>query len=307
MTDVAFAALRRRLQLGGGRPAQQVTDAARARDDTPRIRVAEVMEPPLRAIRCPAPTPWGAPVAFLDGIQRTELLGSVGTEPLVAARIAAGVRCRTDRLLEGAVHRVSHVVVGRPEALDVLGTLSPGWQAIPLTEDLEPHPYAIRDAARAAIDRARMGLELEVARRFRETDREAWLLVDGTLTSSPDWATDPRMIGLVKSHTTLPFTGDDLERYLTLPVGHRSSAYMPPTRSVTPIHAFGLRLWPFAGRDLLHGLLRVERAPTASALVEADLIAARLFAERAPLANDPRADRLLYGIHAVERWLGAIA
>lgn len=278
-----------------------------ARGDAPRIRVAEVVEPPLRAIPCPAPTPWDAPVAFLDGIQRTELLGSVGTEPLVAARIAAGVRCRTDRLLEGAVHRVSHVVVGRPDAVAVLGTLPRGWRAIPLTEDLEPHPYAIRDAARAAIDRARMVLELDVARHFRETSPDAWLLVDGTLTISPEWATDPRMIGLVKSHTTLPFAGADLERYLTMPVGHRSSAYMPPTRSVTPIHAFGLRLWPFEGRDLLYGLLRVERAPTTSALAEADLIAARLLAERAPLASDPRADRLLYGVHAVERWLRAIA
>ncbi|MEO8478900.1 MAG: hypothetical protein ABI542_04645 [Gemmatimonadota bacterium] len=307
MMDASFAALRRRLQLGGGRPAGRMAEATMARGDAPRVRVAEVVEPPLRAIALPVPTPWDAPVAFLDGIQRTELLGSVGTEPLVGARVAAGVRCRRARILEGAVHRTSNLVVGRPDALAVLGELPQGWRAIPLTEDLEPHPYAIRDAARAAIDRARMGLELDVARLFRETQPDAWLLVDGTLTISPEWATDPRMIGLVKSHTTLPFAGDDLERYLTLPVGHRSSAYMPPTRSVTPIHAFGLRLWPFEGRDLLYGLLRIERAPTSAALAEADLIAARLFAERAPLANDPRADRLLYGVHAVERWLGAIA
>ncbi len=284
-----------------------MAEATMARGDAPRVRVAEVVEPPLRAIALPVPTPWDAPVAFLDGIQRTELLGSVGTEPLVGARVAAGVRCRTSRILEGAVHRTSHVVVGRPDALAVLGELPQGWQAIPLTEDLEPHPYAIRDAARAAIDRARMVLELEVARLFRESHPDAWLLVDGTLTISPEWATDPRMIGLVKSHTTLPFAGDDLECYLTIPVGHRSSAYMPPTRSVTPIHAFALRLWPFEGRDLLYGLLRIERAPTSAALGEADVIAARLFAERAPLASDPRADRLLYGVHAVERWLGAIA
>lgn len=307
MTDLSMAALRRRLERGGGRPARHAADATVARGDAPRVRVAEVVETPLRAIPCVPSTPWDAPVGFLDGVQRTELLGSVGTEPIVAARIAAGVRCRVDRRLEGVVHEVATLVVGRPASLAVLGELPQGWRSIPLTLEMEPHPYAIRDAARAAIDRARTALEIDAARRFRQIHSDAWLLVDGTLTVSPDWATDPRMIGLVKSHTTLPFAGEELERYLTLPVGHRSSAYMPPTRSVTPIHAFGLRLWPFEGRDLLHGLLRIERAPTAVALAEADLIAGRLYAERAPLASDPRADRLLYGIHAVERWLGAVA
>ncbi len=37
----------------------------------------------------------------------------------------------------------------------------------------------------------------------------------------------------------------------------------------------------------------------------ADVISRRMLAERAPMSKDPRADRLLYGIHDVERYLRA--
>jgi hypothetical protein len=46
-----------------------------------------------------------------------------------------------------------------------------------------------------------------------------------------------------------------------LPVHHRSSIYAPATRSVAPICSWGLRLCPWEGKDLLHGLVRIEVAP----------------------------------------------
>ena len=61
----------------------------------------------------------------------------------------------------------------------------------------------------------------------------------------------------------------------------------------------------FAGRDLFHGLVRVEAPATDETLAQADAISRHLLAERAPMSNDPRADRLLYGIHDVERFLRA--
>jgi hypothetical protein len=297
--------LRRRVQLAGGHTATILPESSTARTEAPRIRVAEVVEPPLRAIPCGAPTAWDAPVAFLDGVQQTALVGYLGTDPLLAARIAAGVRLRVDRTPRAAVHRRRSLLLGRPETLATLGDLPPDVEAVPLPVEGPAHPIAMLDAARLAVDAARGQLELDVAAVFRREHPQAWLLVDGSLTVSPDWATDARMVGLVKSHTTLPFEGADLEVYLTLPPGHRSSAYRPPTRTLTPVYAVGLRLRAWAGQDLLHGLVRVERPATEASLGGLDVLAGRLFAERAPLAADGRADRLLYGVHDVERWLRA--
>ena len=154
------------------------------------------------------------------------------------------------------------------------------------------------------MDRARAGTELAVARDFRRADSESWLVVDGTIAMSPDWSSDPRIVGVVKSHATLPFMGVELEIYLTLPCGHRTSLFMPESRRVTPLFAWGLRLHDFAGRDLFHGLLRIEAPATDVTRDLADLLSRRLLAERAPISNDPRRDRLLYGIHDVERYLG---
>jgi hypothetical protein len=132
------------------------------------------------------------------------------------------------------------------------------------------------------------------------------LVVDGTLTESPLWAADPRMVAVSRSHATLPFDGADLERFLRLPLAHRTSVYAPETRSVTPVREWGLRLWPWEGKDVLHGLVRVEVAPENGTPGGADSISRRILAERAPLSMpDDRWDRLLYGIHSVQRYLRA--
>jgi hypothetical protein len=305
MTPSHFRALRRRLVLAGGHPADREVAAARGRGHEPAIRRATLVEPPLRAIDPGPAERWSAPLAFLDGVQHTELLGYVGAQPLLGARVAAGVRRRVDRVPRAAVVRHRYLVVGRGDALAALGDLPAGTEPVVLADDEPPHPVGDLDRARALVDAARTALEIAVAAAFRRDDRDCCLLVDGTLTVSPDWSGDPHMVGIVKSHTTLPFEGKDLERYLTLPVGHRSSAFRPPSRVVAPVHAWGLRLWPWEGRDLLHGLVRVETAATEAALAQANGLARALMAERAPLAADPRNDRLLYGIHDVERWLRA--
>jgi hypothetical protein len=93
---------------------------------------------------------------------------------------------------------------------------------------------------------------------------------------------------------------------LRLPMAHRSSVYAPVTRSLAPVRAWGLRLWPWEGKDLLYGLVRVEVAPVNEAAEVADLVSRWILAERAPLsAPDRRWDRLLYGVHSVERYLNA--
>jgi len=146
-----------------------------------------------------------------------------------------------------------------------------------------------------------------VGRRYRARS-DAWLIVDGPLTESPQWAQDPRMLGVSKSHATLPFGGEELDHYLRLAAGHRSPVFEPAGHTVTPVHSWALRLWPWEGRDVLHGLVRVETAPTLDTLAQADQLSRWLLAERAPVSTpDPRWDRLLYGIHAVEQYLRASA
>jgi hypothetical protein len=224
---------------------------------------------------------------------------------VVAAVVQAAVRIRHDRRMQRAVASERRIVVGRADALHALGNALEHHELLPLDDEEPPHPIRDVERANAVVDKARAGLEIEVAAAFREQSAECWLLIDGSLAASPDWANDSRMLGIVKSHASLPFEGTELECYLTLPTGHRTSIFQPQTRRVTPLFAWGLRLHDFAGKDLFHGLVRIEASATDATLESADQLSRHLVAERAPLADDRRSDRLLYGIHDVERYLRA--
>ena len=315
-----FSSLRRRLALVGGRPASPSSEGVQGRRDDAEYRPATLLEPPLRHVAVGSPEPWREDVAFLDGTQHAELIGYVGTLPILGAVIRAAVRLRHDRKLGLAVARCRRLVIARREALAAFGDSPAGYETVGVEDAGDPHPIRDLQSARGLVDRARAGLEIEVARAFRAADervegepgspslrsgRQTWLIIDGSLAASPDWSTDPRMIGVVKSHAMLPFMGDELETYLTLPKGHRSSLFMPESRRVTPLYSWALRLHDFAGRDLFYGLVRIEAPATAVTRDSADMISRHVLAERAPLSNDPRADRLLYGVHDVERYLGA--
>ncbi len=301
-----FAALRRRLALAGGRTVAGSVEALRGRSEEPAYRVATLVDPPLRHRALPGAVPWRDPVGFVDGTQRTALIGYVDTLPVLGAIVRAAVRLRRDRCFSVATETVRRVVVARREAFDTFADMPPGCTALEIGDDDEPHPIRDLDLARAAVDRVRAAAEIDVARRFRATDAASWLVVDGSLAVSPELSHDPRAVGVVKSHTMLPFRGDELRVYLTVPAGARTSRFMPQSRQVTPVHAWGLRLHDPAGRDLFHGLVRVEVAATAAADAAIDALSCHLLAERSPLAHDPRADRLLYGIHDVERYLRAL-
>lgn len=298
--------LRRALAVKGLTPATAVAEASGGRSEEACVRPATLVEGSvLRTLPVGPPEPWGETVAFLDGVQRSELVAYAGAAPIIHAEVAAGVRERTNsRLATVAVERKS-LVLGRPSGLAAAGAALNGLTTVALPEDEPPHPA--RDLANASrsIDQARGALERAVAARYRARS-DAWLIVDGALSESPAWAEDPRILGVAKSHATLPFEGEDLERYLHLPYGHRSSVFKPASRSVAPVYAWALRLWSWEGRDLFHGLIRVEVAPANGSPATADLISRRLLAERAPISTpDPRWDRLLYGIHSVEMCLRA--
>ena len=306
---MAFDDLRRALAAIGFMPATTRAAGSQGRREEAKIRPAELIEhASARAIAVGDAATCPEPLAFLDGVQRHQVVayGRRFPFPMVAGVVAAAVRERTDRRLATVVTETRRVLVGRREVLDEAAGVWEECDRIVLNEDESEHPVAELDRAVAAIDDARSRLEVAVGERFRSRSN-AWLIVDGSLAESPAFARDGRMLGVSKSHATLPFGGPDLETYLRLAPGHRTSVFRPASRRFAPVYAWGLRLWPWEGRDLLFGLVRVEAAPTAESLERADEFSRWLLAERAPVsAPDARWDRLLYGIHNVEDFLAAV-
>jgi hypothetical protein len=306
VSRVPLARLRRSLAERGFAHASGVPEASGGRVEEATIQVARLLEGERLAWHdVGAAEAWTEPVAFLDGVQRSELAGYSGAAPLVVAEVAAAVRERRERRLRTVALERRRLAVARREVLDAAGDLLEGLEAVAIEEEGPVHPIQELRRAGAAIDRARANLELVVGDRYR-TAGGGWLVVDGSLAQSPAWADDPRMVGVSKSHATLPFEGAELERYLRLPAGHRSSIFQPASRSFAPVAAWALRLWPWEGRDVFHGLVRIEVAPSVATPAHADELSRRLLAERAPMSSpDPRWDRLLYGVHAVEQYLKA--
>jgi hypothetical protein len=306
MIGFNLAHLRRTLAAHGLTPASAIPEASGGRIEEACIRPARLLEGGTLDWHAPGPAEsWPDPLAFLDGVQRSELLAYAGAAPIVVGEVAAAVRERRGRCLATVAEQRRVLVFGRPAALEAAGDLLAGLDTVALPVDQPPHP--VRDLANAAraLERARSEVERTVGERFRVRS-DGWLVVDGSLTESPAWSSDPRTVGISKSHATLPFEGADLDRYLRLPCGHRSSLYAPETRSLTPVHAWALRLWPWEGKDLFHGFVRVEVAPAIGTPALADQLSRWLLAERAPVsAPDARWDRLLYGIHSVESYLRA--
>ncbi len=306
MAALNLTQLRRTLAARGLTPATAVPDASRGRTEEACLRPARLVEDARLAWHPVGPAePWPGSLAFLDGVQRSELVAYAGSAPLVAAEVAAAVRERHDRKLVTVQVERCLLMLGRPAALAAAGQLPEAVRGMALPVDDPPHP--VRDLANAAraLDRARGALERELGERYRR-HADGWLVVDGALTESPVWSADVRMVGVSKSHATLPFEGEDLERYLRLPPGHRSSVYAPETRSLTPVHEWSLRLWPWEGKDVFHGLVRIQVAPANGTPDVADRLSRHLLAERAPISTpDLRWDRLLYGIHSVESYLRA--
>lgn len=296
--------LRRAVVAQGFTPASWIPAASEGRAEEATIQPASRIEAgPLTGRSVGSSEPWPGTLAFLDGVQRYQVIAYAGASPVVVAEIAAAVMERTSRQLQVARVARCRLVIARPAVLAQLRDAVAGLSSLPLPDDTPVHPIHDFQLARREIDRARGRLELEVGLGYRESSAQ-WLIVDGSLSESPQWARDPRMLGITKSHATLPFADQDLEEYLRLPAGHRSPVFAPAGREVAPVYSWALRLWPWEGKDLLHGLIRVEAAPSAATIAEADQVSRWLLAERAPVSTpDPRWDRLLYGIRAVEEYL----
>lgn len=306
MSASPFAQLRRRLALAGGRVSAGLPEGVQGRARDAEFAPARIVDPPLRHVLPGEPVAWRDDLAFLDGTQHVELVGRIGTDPVVGATVRAGVRLRHEGRTIGAIREEKHLVIARRHVLDAIDIDDAQFEALAIDESKARHPLGDVDHARTLADAARGHCEVTAAAAFRAQCPETWLIVDGALGSAESLAHDDRALGVVKSHASLPFEHEELEIYLTLPVHHRTAVFVPQTRR-TEVYSWGLRLRDWQGEDLFHGLVRIEAAATQETLDRVDELSRALLAERAPLPNDPRADRLLYGIHDVERWLRARA
>lgn len=279
-------------------------------DEPPRLEAAVPIEGERIAVRTIPEPPVAGVAAFLDGIQRSQVVAHVDGVPLVHGAVAAAIRLRVDRRLRTWDAPRLRRALFAPLALlpaPLAEALRARVQVHDLGEVPSRHPQEITARALTAVQRAREAAEGELVSAW--TARGAGtLVVDGGIAGHADGARHDGVIGVVKSHRTL-YTGEDaLPLLLGLREGERSTAVRVTSPRRHPVASWYLRLRDPAGRSPLFGLVRVEVSPeTRDLTARADLVSRWLLAERAPVAlPDQRWDVMVYGIRDCEQYLTAI-
>lgn len=253
--------------------------------------------------------------AFLDGIQRAEIKFCHDAVPIIYAYGAAVIRERMNRQMrtlrrDGAEMLLERHALFFPSE-HVPRQSMPDFSASGLglvditpegSESLPLFPPLLYARAKQFVNRWREGLEKEVAARW-SAGAVGWLLVDGSLTMSPEVAACRTAVGIIKSHRTRFFDGDDARVLLKLEPGQRTSVFEPSIRHDAPVRSWYLRVRPAERRDVFWGLVRLEMA-AAQPAGTADLISRWILAETKPLSlPDARWDRLMYPIRDCEEFL----
>lgn len=299
------------LYAGGITPASFLPDASvgRADPEDSQAGTVELVEGDELRVH---PVTRGDPpagLAFLDGIQQWKVIGYDSVAPIAFAHVAAAVRrIGPDRRM-GTVAVASRDLVLAAEPIlsgarrDAV--TAAGLECVPVP--MEPgQPAAAIEALRRAVHHERQALEKRLGEATaRQLDPDQWLVVDGQLSVSAALARHASALGVIKSHGAQFLEGRHLERALTLPAGHRTSAFrVLGGHGRTAVDSWYLRLWPWEGHDLHYGLVRIEIAANPDPGARAPGISSWLLALRAPLAApDARFDRLLYPVHDVETFL----
>jgi hypothetical protein len=253
--------------------------------------------------------------AFLDGIQRAEIKFCHDAVPIIYAYGAAVIRERVNRQMRTLRRSGTEMLVERhalffpsehvprqsmpdftASGLGLVDITPEGSESLPL---FPPLLYA---RAKQFVNRWREGLEREVASRWCGVP-DGWLLIDGSLTISPEVAACGRAAGIIKSHRTRFFDGDDARVLLNLKPGQRTSVFEPAIRHDAPVRSWYLRVRPAEHRDVFWGLVRIEMAITGT-IDDANRISGWILAETKPLSlPDARWDRLMYPIRDCEEFL----
>jgi hypothetical protein len=306
------------LYAEGVHPASFLPDASLG-------RVADVEEPvhgsgvelvedgELRAHPVATAPPPG-PVAFLDGIQQWKVVGYDGLAPIAVAYVAAAARRRgSDRRLRTMHQAARELVIAPPDVISSerrRGIEAAGLDVVLLEDVPARQPGLLLEAIRREVHRARQAVERAVGEAAcADLTAGEWLVVDGQLAVAATLARHPRALGVIKSHGAQFLEGRHLELALTLPAAHRTSVFrVLGGHGRTVVDSWYLRLWPWEGKDLHYGLLRIEARADDETVRDASGVSGWLLGERAPLASrDARTDRLLYPIHDVETYLRSTA
>ena len=265
----------------------------------------------VRSIDVGGPSASPPDAAFMDGIQRYGVVGRFGLVPIVRGYVAAAVLCRHDGRLSAQHHRVEEFVVAPLRRLSDRAVAELGDTGVAMYDSAagdRAHPIVDVQLAAQVVERRRKEAELGVARDYLAGDGRAWLVVDGSITGLDLGEAKTRLLGLIKSHETQFLEGSDLVTALTLKGGCRTSVFARSAEERHQVYTWYLRLWSWEERELLYGLVRLERAPANDAVAEATELSRWMLAERVPLsAPDARWDRLIYPIHQVEAYLRAHA
>lgn len=250
-------------------------------------------------------------VGFTDGFQRCGVEGWVGVCPVVRASVSAATLLRSGRALEPVAFESEDFLVAPLDALDPDVAADLQRNGLPLVDvGTSERRHPILDLRRAVqlVQQRRRESELKVAVTFRDRFPDTWLLVDGSLRGYDRLGGQTRLLGVIKSHETQYLAGADLEVALRLAANHRTSVFERWGSAEPPVYSWYVRLWDWAGHELLFGLVRLERPAGAEVVNEADAISGWILSERAPLAGDrQRWDRFLYPIHEAEAYLQARA
>ncbi len=270
--------------------------------------------------------------AFLDGIQRSRVIGHVNGSPIVHALIAAVVRERVDRrLLTWTTPRVADLVLASRAHLGEVGWASLEATSLRLVDvtagdapDAVLHPLGVRARALDVIAVERESLERRLGAEWCRHETR-WLWIDGGVSGNLAIDATAPAFGVVKSHNTLYGDAAALGMSLALAAGERSPLFLVQHRSRRAVASWYLRVHASDDGDPLHGLVRVEVAPPSSMFAAHDVerahpdpdavraltrrandISEWILAERAPIAlPDPRWDTLTYGVYACEQFLKA--
>lgn len=330
---VAIRAVLRALEPGAGEEVILATDAGVVLErlsrptDPPAVSSCTPLEP--SASRRPVSA---APTvrAFLDGIQRSRLIGHVAGSPLVLGTVAAGVRVRDARRLVSwrapVVRRTlfaSRAQIGERiwSRLSAAGVPLVDLTDREAADAISPHPLAIRARALELVAREREQAERQLAAEWCASET-TWLWIDGGIAGNLAVNEQATAFGVVKSHNTLYGDADFVRQVFALRAGERSPSFLVGHRSRRAVASWYLRLRDSTNGDPLHGLVRVEVAPPLLPLdviphggdadlsmyvARIDAISSWILAERAPVSlPDPRWDTLTYGVYACEQYLHAI-
>ena len=250
--------------------------------------------------------------AFLDGIQRTRVLGYFQGVPLIYGTIAAVIRARVDRKLvtwrSPLIERRLYVPE-RALPKKALAALRKHFDITDTAADsdgpVEQHPIGLMERAVPLVQTDRSRLEKQLADAWC-SEESSLLLMDGGIAGSERAARSSCVVGAVKTHRALYLDGEALRKVLAMPEGQRSAAFRIAS-SRTTVASWYLRLRDAGGHDPMWGLLRVEVADADDISARADEVSRWLLAERVPLAlPDGRWDRMSYGVRGCEEYLRAI-